>query len=415
VIQYRLGPFGWFTHPALNPTGTPEERSGNFGVLDQIKVLQWVRQNIASFGGDPGNVMIARESAGGFNVLNLLTSSLARGLFHKALVESAGGLNVPVATGISEANARIEKLLIADGTCPDSAQAAVYRASMSNSQIETYLRSKSGEELLRVMMDNPRHDLDKVIPFIDGVVLPGTLESVFASGNYSHVPIIIGCNEYELKPFLPYLCGDVPTFSGYTWSNVYNAIGLVQPPLTLDQLLPPDSYDRTLYENCGKYPSLYWKASRVDGIARLMKGHGDSVYCYMYKWSCGTGSAFDFLIGAGHGFEIALFFGYPTDMWNLGLYTPENAPGRTALFLAKRAYITSFINTGDPNRTASGFPVWEAWLNETDGPKYITLDNDPNQAKLVMMNQEVRKDEVLAQIDALPALAQELITRLIWF
>jgi para-nitrobenzyl esterase len=67
VIQYRLGPFGFFTHPALNPGGTPEDKSGNYAVLDQIKALKWVRSNIGYFGGDPGNVMIAGESAGGFN------------------------------------------------------------------------------------------------------------------------------------------------------------------------------------------------------------------------------------------------------------------------------------------------------------------------------------------------------------
>jgi para-nitrobenzyl esterase len=88
-FNYRLGRFGFFAHPAL-AREEPNAPRGNYGYMDQIAALQWVQRNIAAFGGDPNNVTIAGESAGGGSVLVLLTSPMARGLFHRAIVQSAG-------------------------------------------------------------------------------------------------------------------------------------------------------------------------------------------------------------------------------------------------------------------------------------------------------------------------------------
>ncbi|MDH4366978.1 MAG: carboxylesterase family protein, partial [Dehalococcoidia bacterium] len=131
VIQYRLGPFGWFNHPALYD-GDPEGDSGNFGTLDCIKALEWVRDNIAAFGGDPDNVSVAGESAGAHNTMSLVISPLASGLFHRAVSESGGMQIVSVEHGIGMANATIDNLLVADGTCANLAEAAAYRAGMSD-------------------------------------------------------------------------------------------------------------------------------------------------------------------------------------------------------------------------------------------------------------------------------------------
>ena len=83
-MNYRLGPFGWFTHPAIQNYQYDEDKSSNFGTLDLIMALKWVNKNISSFGGDEDNVTIFGESAGGHNVLSLLVSSKAKGLFHKS-------------------------------------------------------------------------------------------------------------------------------------------------------------------------------------------------------------------------------------------------------------------------------------------------------------------------------------------
>src|SRR5208337_5213356 len=106
-INYRLGPFGWFSHPALREGVSAEDASGNYGTLDIIQALKWVQQNIAAFGGDPENVTIAGESAGGFNVLSLLISPPARGLFQRAISESGAAIT----RGIDEADAKSREIL----------------------------------------------------------------------------------------------------------------------------------------------------------------------------------------------------------------------------------------------------------------------------------------------------------------
>jgi para-nitrobenzyl esterase len=233
---------------------------------------------------------------------------------------------------------------------------------------------------------------------------------MFQSGNYNRVPVILGGTEYELKPFLPLILGDTPTSSGYTWSNVYNALGLADPPITLDQLMP-SADDRALYEACGKYPSLQRKAG-VDGLARLLRQHQDNVYCYWFKWG-GPGSGpspFDFLIGAGHGFDIMFFFGYEQCLWGIS-HTEANKVGWRDLAGSMIRYVSTFMRTGNPNRTENGLPVWEEWSNAPGAPKSIIFDGDFTHAKISMMNQEFTIEEVMAQINALPARERDLIMK----
>ena len=97
-INYRLGVFGFLVHPALTAE-SPHHSSGNYGILDQIEALKWIKKNIAQFGGDPNNVTIFGQSAGGGSVRTLCESPLARGLFHKAVIMSAQGLAIPDANG----------------------------------------------------------------------------------------------------------------------------------------------------------------------------------------------------------------------------------------------------------------------------------------------------------------------------
>jgi len=96
-INYRLGVFGFLTHPEL-AAESPHGVSGNYGILDQIEALKWIKKNIAQFGGDPDNVMIFGQSAGAGSVKTLCESPLARGLFHKAVIMSGGGITVPQTT-----------------------------------------------------------------------------------------------------------------------------------------------------------------------------------------------------------------------------------------------------------------------------------------------------------------------------
>jgi para-nitrobenzyl esterase len=119
VVQYRLGPFGWLSHPAFRDDENELDASGNFGILDQIQALKWVKENIRAFGGNPLRVTVGGESAGALDTLALLISPKASGLFRAAVVESGG---TPAATfntsgtGDPKTNRMIDWLLVDDGT-----------------------------------------------------------------------------------------------------------------------------------------------------------------------------------------------------------------------------------------------------------------------------------------------------------
>ena len=137
-VNYRLGPFGWFTHPALRSgePGDEEDGSGNYGTLDLMQALRWIQDNIEAFGGDPDNVTITGESAGAMNVLSLMISPAAENLFHRALAQSPLTISVPVETGEASAHDVLLKLLVNDGIAVDQAAAEAYLDSMSNAEIE---------------------------------------------------------------------------------------------------------------------------------------------------------------------------------------------------------------------------------------------------------------------------------------
>ena len=123
-LNYRLGPFGWFTHPALRDGASPEDASGNFGTLDLIQGLKWIRGNIEAFGGDPNLVTITGESAGGIDVLSLLISPPARGLFQRAMSQSGAALTRSMEEADASAQRVLEQLLVRDGKAPTPAAAA---------------------------------------------------------------------------------------------------------------------------------------------------------------------------------------------------------------------------------------------------------------------------------------------------
>ena len=169
TVNYRLGIFGVFPHPAL------EEPSANFGLLDQIAALGWVQRNIAAFGGDPDNVTAFGESAGGASVGYLTAAPAARGLFAKAIIQS-GALDLPEVSR----NAVAEQMAAAiDGLSIPHASAAG-------------LRSVPAAMLLQIAL--PR---SLTMPYIDGVVVPMKMTEAFRQGAFARVPMLIGTNSFE--------------------------------------------------------------------------------------------------------------------------------------------------------------------------------------------------------------------------
>lgn len=186
TVNSRLGPFGYFSHPAL-ANESDKKTSGNQGTLDLIASLQWVKDNITAFGGDPDNVTIFGESGGGSKVLSCMASPLAKGLFHRAVIQSGSRSSSPAGTTTREnaeaAGERVAaKLGVAAG---DDALAK--------------LRAKTWEEVLAA---SAAADVRYAANLsIDGWVLPTSVNEAFAKGQQTDVPLIVGANEGEVGEF----------------------------------------------------------------------------------------------------------------------------------------------------------------------------------------------------------------------
>jgi para-nitrobenzyl esterase len=174
TINYRLGLLGYFAHPALTKAAAPEAPLGNYGQMDQIAALKWVQRNIAAFGGDPRNVTVFGESAGGASILWLMATPSSKGLFTKAIVESGGGWSKPSSLAEQEAQ----------GT------AFAVKAGLADATAEQ----------LRALPVEKTFDVPLALgfgPFVDGRLVKETPAQAFADGSAIQVPLIIGSNSFE--------------------------------------------------------------------------------------------------------------------------------------------------------------------------------------------------------------------------
>jgi para-nitrobenzyl esterase len=183
TINYRLGAFGFLAHPAL-ASESPHHAAGNYGLLDQIAALQWVKRNIARFGGDPSRVTIFGESAGGFSVGSLIASPLAKGLFQRAILESGTGVGVGIAT---RNDAQAAALRFADSL-------HVYGVSRDAA---AHLRALNPDTVLATSLHLGPPGSPAFYPVVDGWVLPHAVDSTLASGAANLVPVIAGTNRDE--------------------------------------------------------------------------------------------------------------------------------------------------------------------------------------------------------------------------
>ena len=180
TINYRLGVFGWFSHPAL-ATGNPLDDSGNYGTLDAIRALEWVQENIGQFGGNPGNVTVYGESAGATDTLAMIASPLAAGLFHRAIVQSGGfnrntmieGREYTESGGHPNSSQElVAKMLIADGSVSDRAAAKAFQADMNTQNLRDYLYAKPMQDFFVPFDSGGFGMIDVPKIFRDGHVLP---------------------------------------------------------------------------------------------------------------------------------------------------------------------------------------------------------------------------------------------------
>ena len=387
TINYRLGLFGWFSHPSLS-TGNPEDDSGNYGTLDVVRGLEWVRENIAAFGGDPANVTVFGESAGGFNTLAMLASPLAEGLFHRAIVQSGGFETQPLdiaRNSVKEGGHRyssaeiVKQLLVADGTVGAAEAAEQYAEDMSRTDLRQYLYGKKPDDFYALFDDGGFGMVDLPGNFGDGHVLPDMpTEEIFSdAANYNQMPVILGTNRDEPALFMTRDPRYVEYFLGF-----------------LPRLKDPAAYLRMV-----KYGALSWKERGVDSLARAMSVSGNpSVYTYRFDWDeepSQLGFDLSQALGAAHGLEIAFAF----NNFQSGLGINYIYPGNEAQFAladSMSAYWTEFAATGNPGRGQDGKQVpWLAW--GVDGKRSIILDSPADQG-IFMDDEEVTVGSIKAEL-----------------
>lgn len=383
-FNYRLGPMGWFVHPAFK-TDNALDNSGNFGTLDIIKVLTWVKNNIRSFGGDPKNVTIAGESAGGLNIMSLVISEPAKGLFHKAIVESGGAMASTMEAAEEHANMIVSKLLIKDEVAENAAAVAEYLDTTSNADLRKYLLSKTAKEFLQCYDAGQGGMVSTPNILKDGTVIPANGFETLTAGTYPNkVPMIIGANTYEAKLFLY----QSPTFESVRTGEASQY--LIEKYGVVTQAHIDDNIE--LYGLVSKYLSDLMLVSGVDANVRKLAANlmQPPVYAYQFNWGAAENPCdgvlpdrYGFLVGAAHGTEIDFFFGLAggegvqTDSMFSAGYTEENKAGREDLMNAINDYIRTFAYTGAPNRPDSNLPVWSPWkISMNEAPKRIIFDAD---------------------------------------
>jgi para-nitrobenzyl esterase len=278
TIDYRLGPFGFFaTQELIDEAKAKGEPVGNYGTMDQIAALKWVKNNIAAFGGNPDNVTIFGQSAGGRSVTWLMVSEPARGLFHKAIAQSAQQ---------SPLRGMTKTFL---GLPPATEIAAKYMESRGAKSLAE-LRS-----LPTAKLELQASDFSSGVfagPFIDGRIIPGDPIPMFASGKQAKVPFMIGTNSFDSDWMLP---GE-PTLEDYLKKVHEN-------PEVIKQLYASVK-DQCILNSFVMQDMLYPASAKL--LANHMQGLAPS---YMYYFDYLTKNIRPAFPGAPHTYEIAYVFG----------------------------------------------------------------------------------------------------------
>jgi para-nitrobenzyl esterase len=387
TINYRLGPFGWFVppgNPRLASHGPGDlDGSGNYGSLDVVAALRWVQRNARAFGGDPGNVTVFGESAGGTNALALLVTPAAEGLFHRLIVQSLGfGFSaIPNDDSPLSTAAVLRRLLVTQGRAADAAAAEALAQRMSAEEQATFLRGVDPWALYEAY-PRPGSEWDRIPSvFQDGVVIRrGDLAALLADpATHIDVPTVLGTNRDEPKIFM-----------AFDPRLVRSAFGL-----------PYALRDPANYEREARYRSLLWKADGVDSIAERLAAHGAPAYAYRWDWD-EQGKAYgvidlSMVVGAAHGLEIPFVFGF----FDLGprselLFHERNEAGRLELSARMMSYWAEFAATGNPGRGRNAqAPQWLPWSADAAAPRIMVFDT-PAGGGIRMLPSNVSRDTVVS-------------------
>ncbi len=344
-INYRLGPFGWFAHSALRNTAlSGPDQSPNFANLDMMAALEWVKRNIAVFGGDPDQVTIFGESAGAHDVASLLVIPRARGLFKGGIIQSGyftsrsfkdAEFGTPIGSGWDYKGAKA----VIDALDPPS--------DLTDMDLATFMREASAADIYVASQESGETEPGSPLIISDGILLQQpSLEDAYQDPGFEIVPVITGTNRDETK-----------LFNVTNDKLVKKFLGILPRPRNARQ-----------YALQAEYESAIWRARSVDTQARrLTQSPGSAVYAYRFDWDeegSFLGSDFSLLLGAGHAMELPFVFdGFDSFPVGNGHIFPENrARERDALSQAMMSYWAAFATHGKPGRgMGDNLALWQPW------------------------------------------------------
>lgn len=375
TINYRLGLMGYFAHPELKDE-SEQKLAGNYGTLDQIAALEWVQENIEFFGGNPNDVTIFGESAGGESVLHMLTSPLAKGLFHKAIMQSAG--NGGQMTHHTEAFDYIE-------SAEDHSLKFTERVGVSGENQIEQLRKMSAKDL----MTQIRQDVETFYPCVDGHVLLKSPFETMRDHEHHKVPVLLGSNADEGTCIYPIF--EAPIIE-------YGHLNLSQDQL--GEQLKNDFGDdiAQLYKFYPGLEKLEIKAqmallgdsffgAKARFYAEQLAKAGEPAFLYMFKRTPKSSSQ---AAGAFHAAELPFVHGTNTPI--LPLDEQDKVLSKMMI-----DYWVSFAKTGDPNN--DNCPKWDTF--DAANPQWMILDR--NNVRMAPVDRddkyELLNKKTLAKID----------------
>jgi len=405
-INYRLGPFGWFYHPSIQDLQSGINKTSNFGTLDIIAALNWVKENIILFGGDPQNVTIFGESAGGHNVFSLLVSDKAKGLFHKAIAMSGYTTSINTKDAFlqekksstsSYTSSEIVKKIINDKSEKKDAY--------TNKEIRNILLSLSTKDFFQYYSDRKTYE---EIPLLtsDGIVIPkiGLRNALFSADFVNKVPTIAGSNRDEVKLWL----GTAEYFVELNFSPLGSALNI--PKVSLK--------DEDAFEAFNYYRSSAWKIRGVDiPLEGLYRSGNKNLYAYRYDWDDHRRyvvADFKKLIGAAHATEIPLLAGNAKLVGGYPLSDLIYPAGKSKYFTSKNMmrFWTNFAKSGDPGESTNRIK-WDSIVeNDELRSSFITLDDKKNlkirseRKTFKSLSQELYKDSRVSDLEKCVILLQ---------
>lgn len=341
TLDYRLAQLGFLDHSAL---AAESSASGNYGLLDQMFALQWVKSNIAAFGGDPANVMVFGESAGARDTCSLVAAPGAAGLFARALIESGSCRGLPTRTAAQATGATFATAANCTGDIP------------------ACLRAQTAEQLIRAQPPVASILVSGIYqPVIDGTIQPAQPQVRIAAGQHNHVPFIVGANSDETG-------AAAPPASAFATDDDYRAALVAQFGATFaDQIYqhypPPSVTGSPFATRRAAYVRATTDARFVcpsRSIARAFAtGQAEATYRYFFAYPAT-------LFGAVHGSELVFLFGnFDAIVTMAGPYQPTATD--LAVSAAVQADWTSFARGGAP----TGTPAWPRY-DATDPARVFT-------------------------------------------